>query len=46
LNIANNVTISNDVKEQIEEQLESLDESDVTLQESLDNELPKNETIL
>ena len=33
LNIANNLKISNEVKEQIEEQFDSIDESDVTLQE-------------
>ena len=33
LNIANNVTISNEVKQQLEEQLECVDESDTTLQE-------------
>ena len=33
LNIANNVTISNEVKQQLEEQVESVDESDTTLQE-------------
>jgi hypothetical protein len=33
LNIANNLKISNEVKEQIEKQFDSIDESDVTLQE-------------
>lgn len=33
LNIANNVTISNELKQQVEEQVESVDESDTTLQE-------------
>jgi hypothetical protein len=33
LHIANNVSISNEVKEQIEEQVECVDESDTTLQE-------------
>jgi hypothetical protein len=33
LNIANNVTISNEVKQQIEEQLENVDDTDISLQE-------------
>jgi len=38
LNIANNVIISDEVKEKLEQQLASGEESDTTLQESLNNE--------
>jgi hypothetical protein len=43
LNIANNVTHSNDVK-QIEKQIERIEDKDIILKESLNNEIPQNET--
>lgn len=45
LNIANNVTDSNEVKEQIEEHIESIDQNDITLTEPPNNEVLQNETI-
>ena len=44
LNIANNVTISDELKEQLEEQLDSVNELGTTLQESLNNETLQNDT--
>jgi hypothetical protein len=44
LNIANNVTVSNEVKEQTEKQLDSVNKSGTTLQDSLNNETLQNNT--
>lgn len=45
LNIANNVTISNEVKQQIQDNFESVDKAQIILQESHDSEIPQNETM-
>jgi len=45
LNIANNVSVSNDVEEQIEEQLKIMEKTDTTLSETPNNTVLQNDTV-